>query len=170
MLCDLPSTYTCCGLQWQYFQPILPKGKTPLQWGTVSTLSSKLLVGKYQACLVGLLCSLQRWLVDLCSSCKDPMLSVIWVPDIAFTSATAKLQLADPPSTTPRYVWRYLGPTRLWCKTDQLSFLYSCSLQLKLSVDEITVQQIEGKTITFPLEEQKLLRILKHQVGSIIGY
>lgn len=98
------------------------------------------------------------------------MLSVIWVPDIAFTSATAKLQLADPPSTTPRYVWRYLGPTRLWCKTDQLSFLCSCSLQLKLSVDEITVQQIEGKTITFALEEQKLLRILKHQVGSIIGY
>ena len=103
MLCDLP-IIPYCGVQWQHFQPILPEGKTHVQWGTVSVLVQWIIFREHWACFVPLLCSLQQWLVDLCSSCNDPILSVVWVPDIAFTSATAKLQLTNPPSKTPRCV------------------------------------------------------------------
>jgi len=50
--------------------------------------------------------------------------------------------------------------------TGSVLFSHSRSLQLKLSVDEISVQQIEGELFTFPLEEEKLLRILKHQASK----
>ena len=43
-------------------------------------------------------------------------------------------------------------------------FLYSRTLDITLAVDEVKVQKINGDTVTLPMEKDRLMKCLRHQV------
>ena len=111
---------------------------------------------------------LQLWLDELCSVSIDPSLHVVWSPDPSFTVTTAHLVLTDSlaSSESSKYVLLHWCVCVCVCSCTELHSRYS--VKLMLEIDVVTVCRVEecGGNLAFPLQREKLIDILKHEVRN----
>lgn len=118
------------------------KGRDAMQLETKTDIFSKFMDKVKHVCNTELL---QGWLSELCSASVDPTLRVMWQPDPSFTLTVANLIVTD--SLTA-------GESK------------RCNVRLVLKVGQVVLTRDKecGGEISFQLQRETLLRILKHEV------
>ncbi|KAL5463643.1 hypothetical protein EMCRGX_G032558 [Ephydatia muelleri] len=84
--------------------------------------------------------SFKQWLLELKVSCSDPVVMVTWAPDPSLSSTSAFLHLSTPSRESPH------------------------TLEVQLSVDTVTIHQINGTAVTVSFDKERIMPLLKHQV------